>query len=133
MRLIIAGGRNFTNYNFVRKTLDHFLSNTTEPIQIISGSCEFGRHTFTRKDGTKVCGVDGLGERYAEERGYEVTYFPAQWGIYGKSAGPMRNMEMAQTGTHAILFWDGISKGTKSMHDLALEHHVKTKLIKYEE
>lgn len=130
MKLIVAGGRYYTNYNFVRKTLDYFLSKTSEPIQIISGACDTGKHTFTRKDGTKVFGVDGLGERYAEERGYEVTPFPAQWGIYGKAAGPIRNGEMAGVATHAVLFWDGESRGTQDMYEKALDRKLKTKLVK---
>ena len=115
-RLIIAGTRTFNNYNYLKEVCDYLLSNVvkTHSITIISGTAS---------------GADKLGERYAEERGYNIARFPAKWnrkadGSYDKSAGYKRNNEMADFATQVdrkgcVVFWDGVSRGTKSMIDIA--------------
>jgi len=51
--------------------------------------------------------------------------FPAEWHIHGKSAGYKRNEVMAQVATHCIIFWNGLSPGSRHMKDIA----VKKKLV----
>ena len=55
-------------------------------------------------------GVDRLGEWYARQRGLPCKAFPAQWAKYGKSAGPIRNAEMAEYADYGVAVWDGVSK-----------------------
>lgn len=132
MKLIVAGGRTYSDYNCAKKTLDYFLSKTTEPIEIVSGACDDHKRgvlTFTREDGTKVYGADGLGERYAYEKGYPCKYFPAQWSKHGWGAGPIRNREMAAYCTHSVIFWDGLSKGSRSMYELSVQFKRPTKVV----
>lgn len=120
--LIVAGGRDFPEYNTAQSYLDGLLLNKTN-IVILSGACDVaGVLTFTRNDGIKVYGADGIGERYAAERGYQVELFPADWKRYGKKAAYIRNKAMAERGKALVAFWDGISKGTKMMIDLAEEY-----------
>lgn len=76
-------------------------------------------------------GADKLGERYARERGYKLTYFPANWDKYGKSAGYRRNVEMAQYADAAIIFWDGISAGSQHMIDIARNYGLKLKIHRF--
>ena len=70
-------------------------------------------------------GADNLGEQLASSYGLKLTIFPAQWDTYGKAAGMIRNKEMAdyaaKDSDKAILFafWDGQSRGTKGMIDIA--------------
>jgi hypothetical protein len=59
--------------------------------------------------------VDQIGEDWAREHNIPVKQFLAQWNIHGKSAGPIRNKEMAEYADALIAFWDGQSKGTKNM------------------
>ena len=99
-RLIIAGGRDFANYELLCEYVDFKLSRKQEEIQIISGGAR---------------GADALGERYAAERGYLLRRFPADWKQYGRAAGVRRNKEMAQNADALIACWDGISRGTKNM------------------
>lgn len=120
MKVIIAGSRNYSDYKVVRTECNMLIAPGVfrafgGEIEIVSGSCDRGVHTFTRKDGTKVYGVDGLGEKYAEEYGFSVKYFPADWGKNGKSAGPIRNSEMAKYADALIAFPDTNSKGTIDM------------------
>lgn len=103
MNVIIAGSRDFNNYELLKKECDTYLS-TYKNVVIISGGAR---------------GADSLGERYAKERGYEIDRYPANWDEFGKSAGYIRNTEMADNADILIAFWDYKSKGTKHMIDIA--------------
>lgn len=115
MRVIIAGGRDFRDYPTLCKVCDHVLSKSDD-IEIISGTAN---------------GADSLGEKYAKERGYTLKQFPADWDEFGKAAGYIRNDEMAKYGDALIAFWDGKSKGTGHMIDLAKKRNLKVKIQKY--
>ncbi len=105
MRIVIGGSRNYNNYEYFMEKLDLILSEfPKETIIILSGHCR---------------GVDMLAERYAKERGIKLEIFPAHWSTYGKAAGPLRNKAMVENADTVIAFWDGISKGTKSLIDHA--------------
>lgn len=66
-----------------------------------------------------VCGMargaDLLGLQWAKEYRVPWKEFPAEWDLYGRSAGYRRNAEMADYADVLIAFWDGDSKGTKHM------------------
>jgi len=115
MKVIIAGGRNFNDYNKLIESCDNILVNQKE-VEIVSGT---------------AAGADTLGERYAQEKGYEVKKFPAQWDLYGKSAGYKRNQQMAEYADGLIAFWDGKSKGTKHMIDIANKMGLKVRVVRY--
>ncbi len=115
MKIIIAGGRDFNNYDLLRESCDYFLQNQLE-IEIVSGAAN---------------GADKLGERYAEERGHQIKKFPAEWDKYGKSAGFKRNVEMADYADGLIAFWDGVSKGTSHMINESKKKNLKVRIIKY--
>lgn len=101
-RIIIAGMRTFTDYNRVKRAMCRFAP--LHDVEIISGTAE---------------GADKLGERFATEYGLPLKRFPANWDKFGKAAGPIRNAQMAQYAAEEegilVAFWDGQSKGTKSM------------------
>lgn len=117
-KIVIAGGRDFANYPLLKSKVDALLSakSKTHKIVIVSG---------------KARGADSLGEQYAAENGYEISAHPADWDKYGKSAGYRRNAEMAQEADALIAFWDGKSRGTKHMIDLAEKHGCLVRVIKY--
>jgi hypothetical protein len=116
MKTIIAGGRNFTNYKKLCKVCDNILQDQTN-IEIISGAY--------------YKGADKLGEQYAKERGYKITFFKANWKRYGKAAGPKRNQAMANYADALIAFWDKKSKGTKNMIQLAKNKELKVEICNY--
>ena len=118
-RCIIAGSRNFTDYQILEKNVMRVfeLEHIFKP-QIISGHAR---------------GTDMLGELFAHEHYLDLKTFPAQWEKYGKSAGPIRNNDMAtyaseETGM-LIAFWDGKSKGTHNMIDTAKKHGLTVYVI----
>lgn len=74
-------------------------------------------------------GADLLGEKYAVERGYHVDRYPADWNGLGKRAGYIRNEQMARNADALVAFWDGQSRGTKHMIDLASRYGLKIRII----
>ena len=105
-KIVVAGCRNYSNYEEAKEYIDFCISKIKDKYTLVfvSGGCS---------------GADFIGERYAKEHGYEIEKHPAEWEKYGKYAGPKRNEEMSKIGDYFICFWDGKSKGTKSMIDFA--------------
>ena len=130
MKVIIAGGRFFNDYDLLFRYCEKILSNQKE-IEIVSGCAK---------------GADKLGERYAKQKGYPIKEFPADWynlndpciikiNKFGKKynalAGHNRNKEMAEYADSLIAFWDGESKGTKDMIDLAKKYKLNSRIYNY--
>tara|TARA_R110000772_G_scaffold265362_1_gene386742 strand:+ start:160 stop:507 length:348 start_codon:yes stop_codon:yes gene_type:complete len=115
MKVIIAGGRDFDDYDKLKTSCD-FTLNNQEYVDIVSGMAR---------------GADNLGMKYAVEKEYNIFQYPADWDKYGKSAGYRRNSEMAKDSDALIAFWDGKSRGTKSMIDLAVKNKLKVRVIYY--
>lgn len=117
-KVIIAGGRDFVDYNLLREKVNNILidKRLTHKIVIVSGCAR---------------GADTLGMRYASENIFDVDKYPADWDKYGKKAGYMRNVEMAENADALIAFWDGKSKGTKHMIDIATERNLPIRVIRY--
>lgn len=98
MRIIIAGSRNITNYEYLSLACE---LSSFEPItEVVSGCAR---------------GVDRLGEEWAERNGVAIRRFPADWDLYGRSAGVRRNAIMADYADALIALWDGMSPGTLDM------------------
>lgn len=76
-------------------------------------------------------GADALGERYAQERGLQVELHPADWDAYGRAAGPKRNEQMAEVADALIAFWDGQSRGTANMINVARKKGLKAFVVNY--
>lgn len=112
MKIIIAGSRSFNDYNILCSVCNIILQDQKE-IEIVSGTAK---------------GADKLGEKYAKEHGYSIKQFFPKWDVYGKSAGYIRNEEMAKYAEGLIVFWDGKSKGTKHMIDLAKKYNLKVRV-----
>jgi len=115
MKVIIAGGRNFKDYNFLKNKCNFFMKNLKN-IEIISGMAN---------------GADKLGLQYASENNLPVTEFPADWKKFGKRAAYIRNRQMAVYADALIAFWDGTSRGTKMMIELAEQHNLKVRVVYY--
>lgn len=114
-RVIIAGGRDFNDYETLKTRMDYLLQNK-DNVAVICGEAR---------------GADSLGKRYAKERNYEVRSYPADWDAHGKRAGFIRNVEMAKNADALVAFWDGQSHGTKHMIDTAKEYELQIRVIRY--
>lgn len=106
-KLIVAGSRDFEDYSVVKEAIRLFLRDNPidGPVQIVSGGAQ---------------GVDRLGERYARDERLNLRVIPAQWKLYGRSAGPLRNKAMADYADGLVAVWDGVSKGTDNMINTAI-------------
>lgn len=124
LRVIIAGGRKFDNFELLKFECDKILKPLVEEgyeIVIISG---------------KALGADKLGEDYAKLNNFKVKPFPADWDKYKKKAGSIRNEEMAKFASNSsenilIAFWDMKSTGTNNMITLAYKYKLKVFEIYY--
>lgn len=112
MKVIIAGGRDFNDYKHLSEVLDHL----KKPFDVVCGEAK---------------GADSLGKRYAKEHELTVHSFPADWDTHGKSAGYKRNDQMADFAYACVAFWDGQSRGTKHMIDIATRKGLKCLVVKY--
>lgn len=104
MKVIVAGSRDITDYDVVRKALDEARENGLEITTIIEGGAK---------------GVDSLAARYATEHSIEHIRVPADWKRYGRGAGRKRNEQMAAMGDALIAIWDGKSSGTRHIIECA--------------
>lgn len=116
MRVLVCGGRNYVNADRVYLELDMIHKHT--PITcIIEGGAK---------------GADHLGFLWSclrEMRQHQR--FRAEWKIYGKAAGPKRNLAMLVEGKPdlVIAFPDPDSRGTWDMVEKAKKAGVKTIVI----
>lgn len=64
-RIVVAGSRNYNNYEDCKEYIDFCIQNLRKKHTLIflSGCCN---------------GADALGERYAKENGYKIEYYPAE-------------------------------------------------------
>jgi SLOG family YspA-like protein len=101
VKTIIAGSRSIRFYHHVERAvaLSGFTIN-----EVVSGGAP---------------GVDRLGEQWAAWHGVPIARFPADWELFGKSAGVRRNSQMAKYADALIAVWDGESSGTEHMIDVA--------------
>ena len=75
-------------------------------------------------------GADTIAAQEAEKLGLLLDPHPAEWELYGKRAGYLRNRKMAELGADLVIaFWDGRSRGTMHMVDLAEEYGIPFELI----
>lgn len=115
MKTIIAGSRTVTDYSIVLKAIQLSKFDISE---VVSGGAR---------------GADSLGERFAKENKIPVKIFPANWEMYGKKAGFLRNREMAEYGEALIAIMINNSKGTSNMISLAKEKGLKVYVLEIEE
>ena len=107
MKVIIAGGREFKADAKSALWLVELLKELN-PEEIVSGCAK---------------GADTFGELVAEKLKISVKKFPANWELYGKAAGTIRNEQMANYADICILFPGG--KGTNDMCNRAKQHGLK--------
>lgn len=103
MRCIIAGSREGFTVGDVERAVDQ--SGWREEITTVLSGCQRG--------------VDAHGEEWARANDKLLLFYPANWNLYGKSAGPRRNAQMAEEADALIALWDGVSPGTQSMIAIA--------------
>ena len=97
MKVIIAGSRDCNDYDLLCSVIE---KSGIEITEVVSGGAR---------------GVDTMGEKWAEENNIPVIRFPAEWDKHGKSAGFIRNSEMAKFADALIAIQINNSRGTAHM------------------
>ncbi len=114
-KVIIAGGRDFSNYTLLEQKCKKILTNKKDVV-IVSGTAK---------------GADDLGIVFAIYNFYKVEKYPANWDLHGRSAGYIRNQEMANVADALIAFHDGKSRGTKNMIDIMTKMGKPVRIVRY--
>lgn len=101
-RIVVTGGRDFTNRTAVFAALD-YVHRTRGMACLINGQAR---------------GADALSSQWAHARGVPLIEVPALWDAYHKAAGPRRNRWMCSLTqpTGAVAFPGG--SGTADMLDV---------------
>jgi hypothetical protein len=118
MKCIIAGGREAPQWALTEALKQ--CPFTSEITEVVSG---------------KARGADTWGEYWAKQNKIPVKAFPAEWDKYDKSAGYRRNGDMAlyaKPNGALIALWDGESRGTKHMIDLATAAGLRVFIFRYD-
>lgn len=120
MKVIVAGGRDFKDYELLKCTLDNFQQEYGNITEVVSGGAR---------------GSDKLGEKYANENTIPIKRFVPDWEGLGKKAGFVRNRQMGDYAKEhngmLVAFWDRQSKGTKGMIDYATKIGLKSVVAYY--
>lgn len=96
MKIAIVGSRNIVTID-----IGKYVSNDDE---IVSGG---------------AVGVDRCAAEYAQKNGLKLTEFLPQYDRYGRAAPIVRNKQIVDYADKIIVFWNGTSKGSRSVINYA--------------
>ena len=113
MRVLVCGGRGFSDWVLLGNTLDKFHLQSPFTV-LIHGAAP---------------GADTLADEWADTRGIEIHWFRADWKKYGKAAGPIRNTRMLEEGRPDLVIAFKGGKGTRNMIDQARAANVAVEVI----
>lgn len=119
MRIIICGSRNWQDRRVIEQKLSSLISKYGPDLTIIHGGAR---------------GADSIAGQTAQRAGLRVEKHPAQWNRYGRSAGPIRNHEMAKSGADLCVAFlqdspEAPSSGTKNMIEQARKFGIPVEII----
>jgi hypothetical protein len=107
VKIVICGDRNWTNRKQISKVLQKYINPPTpSEITIIHGAAN---------------GADSIAGEVAEELGFNVESYPANWEKHGRAAGPIRNREMLDQNPDLVIFFHKDLKKSKGTLDNVVE------------
>ena len=109
MKVAVVGSR-----DIVVENLEEFMPENVS--EIISGGAK---------------GVDTCAEEYANKKGIKLTVIKPEYNKYGRAAPILRNKTIVDLCDVALIFWNGTSKGTKSVIDYCEKTKKEYKLFKF--
>lgn len=99
-RLLICGGRDYTDAKRIWSVLDHYLREADNFEVVIHGAAR---------------GADTIGGEWAMARGLRVEAYPANWTQYGNGAGSLRNTQMLRESKPTLVIAFPGGRGTANM------------------
>ena len=109
MKVLVTGDRNWTDGDLIVAHLENYV-----PFTLVHGAAR---------------GADSLAAVAAVKLHQKVISYAADWQLYGRAAGPIRNRQMLGELPDVVLaFHDNLalSKGTKDMVGIALKKKIYT-------
>jgi hypothetical protein len=116
MRIAVTGGRDYSNVVKVFTTLEILLYKNSI-ITLVVGDSK---------------GADSHATVWAQKKNIPCEIYRADWNYYGRSAGPIRNKKMLESGIDLLVAFPG-GAGTANMTRLCEQHHVKILRVRDEE
>ena len=101
-RIAIVGSVNFPSRHLVAE----HVAGLPEGTVIVSGG---------------ALGVDTYAAEAAKAHGLGTIIHEADWGTYGRRAGPLRNEQIVADADRVVAFWNGKSRGTLNTIAIAVE------------
>jgi hypothetical protein len=102
MKVLVCGGRNYSKVKFAYDTLD----------EIHNTDCGGAITTIIQGGAT---GADTIARLWASRKGIPNKEFKADWKIYGKAAGALRNQKMLDEGRPDLVVAFPGGSGTADM------------------
>ena len=104
MKVLVCGGRDFKDYEFIWETLDEILNPQNLPlpesVEIIHGGAP---------------GVDSFAGDWACLNWIKESIYRPNWKSLGKAAGPIRNQQMLEEGKPDLIIAFPGGRGTEDM------------------
>jgi hypothetical protein len=115
LKIIIAGSRDFTDREFLFKTMNSITLKLDKVIVVLGGAR----------------GADKLGEEWADASGFTREIYYPDYEKYGSTRAPlMRNEEMAQNADVLVAFHKNNSSGTAHMIQMARKYGLEVRVFK---
>jgi len=113
MRVLVCGSRNFIDTESFDEVMDNYIGKVTT---VIHGSAR---------------GADMQAHLWGLRNNIPIEEYPADWNMYGKAAGRIRNKQMLEEGKPdlVIAFLAKDSIGTKDMINQSKTKGVEVKVI----
>ena len=108
MKVLVCGGRDYANLDAVMIAIRKL---SPRPSHIIHGS---------------AMGADALAGEAAAKLGIQDVRCPANWGLHGRRAGPIRNHNMLELHPDLVLAFPG-GNGTAHMCKIARQRGIQVR------
>lgn len=100
MRVLVCGGRDFSDSELLYSVLTYAHKNYFEITTIIEGDAK---------------GADRMAGYWAKKNKIKNEKYPADWAKHGRAAGPIRNKQMLDEGRPDLVLAFPGGKGTENM------------------
>jgi predicted Rossmann-fold nucleotide-binding protein len=110
MRVLVCGGRDYADHDWLFKELDAL--RVSRGVTVVISGC--------------APGADTIGIEWAVARKVEIVRFPADWQKHGRAAGPIRNQRMLNEGRPDLVVAFPGGRGTADMVKRAIAAGVET-------
>lgn len=134
MKIIIAGGREVSDYEIVRQAVirSGYWKEYGKRIEVVCGMALSWKWASDPIAG----GADRWGFDFAMRNDLTVHEFHADWKQWGKRAGFARNVDMGNFakahGGRLLAVWDGKSTGTRGMVEYARKIGLEGCIYRYD-